>query len=82
MVELIYYVAALGTPPLRIAALRPATTSAAASASLLGFVLRFLFRILPLFTLNPLSLFKNFFDYFYRGQVLMVSLSFYPIDCS
>ena len=61
MVELMYYVAALGAIALGIAALRTASTSPTTTAMSV-FVPRFLFRILPLFTLNPLSLFKNFFE--------------------
>ena len=58
-----YYVADLGASTLGIAALRSAPTTAATTA-LSVFVPRFLFRILPLCTLNPLSLFKNFLAYF------------------
>jgi hypothetical protein len=56
-----YYVAALGSASLGLAALRPAATSTTAAAMSV-FVPCFLFRILPLFTLNLLSLFKNFFE--------------------
>jgi hypothetical protein len=51
MVERMYYVAALGLTTLGIAALRTAAT-ATATAAMSVFVPRFLFRILPLFTLN------------------------------
>ena len=79
-----YYVAALGTPALGIAALRSAT---AATSTMSVFVLRFLCRILPLFTLNPLSLFKNFLAHFivytYHFSVTVFNgYSFGPMQCA
>ena len=63
MMESMYYVAALGASSLGVAALRAATTTSATTTTLAS-VLRFLCRILPLFTLNHLSLFKNFLVHF------------------
>ena len=87
MVKPMCFEAALGTMSPGIAAPHTATTTTSSLTTMLVFVSRFLFRILPLCTLNPLSLLKNFLAYFmvyvyYCSVTVFNRYSFNPMQCA